>query len=107
MMSEEAHWDYQFDPEKNAWLICERGISFEQIIALIHGGKLIQVWEHPDKARYPSQLLYEIDVDGYVYVVPVAKEGQNAIPKRPSIPAERRRGNTRNEGPNENSGISR
>lgn len=80
-MSEQAHWDYQFDPEKNAWLIRERGISFEQIIALIHGGKLIQILEHPDKARYPSQLLYEIDVGGYVYIVPVAKDGQTLFLK--------------------------
>ena len=69
-------WNYAFDPEKNARLVEERGINFEQIIALIEGGKLIQVLEHPDKAKYPNQLLYEIDVDGYVYVVPVVKEGR-------------------------------
>jgi len=40
-------WDYAFDPEKNAWLIRERGISFEQIIALIEAGHLIRVLEHP------------------------------------------------------------
>ena len=68
--------DYAFDPEKNAWLIRERGISFEQIIALIEGGKLIQVLEHRDKERYPDQLLYAVDVDGYVYVVPVVREGR-------------------------------
>jgi uncharacterized DUF497 family protein len=72
----EEEWDYAFDPEKNAWLIQERGISFEQIIALIEDGKLIQVLEHHDKERYPGQLLYEVDVDGYVYVVPVVREGR-------------------------------
>jgi hypothetical protein len=56
--------------------VLERGISFEQIIALIEGGKLIQVLEHPDKARYPNQLLYEVGVDGYVDVVPVVREGR-------------------------------
>ena len=61
-----------------AWLIQERGISFDRIIALIEGGKLIQVLEHPDKERYPDQLLYEVDVDGYVYVVPVVREGHRA-----------------------------
>jgi hypothetical protein len=58
---------------KNAWLIRERGVSFEQIIALIESGHLIRVLEHPDQGRYPNQLLYEVDVDGYVYVVPVVK----------------------------------
>jgi len=36
-------WEYAFDPDKNAWLIRERGISFEQIIALIESGNLVQV----------------------------------------------------------------
>jgi len=29
----------------------ERGISFEQIIALIEGSKLVQVLEHPNAER--------------------------------------------------------
>jgi hypothetical protein len=73
--------DYAFDPEKNAWLKQERGISFEQIIALIESGKLIQVLEHPDKKRYPNQLLSEIDVECYVHVVPVVKEGRTLFLK--------------------------
>ena len=66
--------DYAFDPQKNAWLIRERGISFEQVIVLIESSKLIQVLEHPNKERYSNQLLYEVDVDGYVHVVPVIRE---------------------------------
>jgi len=58
--------DYAFDPQKNAWLIQERGISFDQIIALIESSKLIQVLEHPNAERYPDQLLY-------VHVVPVVR----------------------------------
>ena len=68
--------DYAFDPQKNAWLIRERGISFEQVIALIEGSKLIRVLEHPNAERYPNQLLYEVDVDGYVYIVPVVRSGR-------------------------------
>jgi len=55
-------WDYAFDPDKNAWLIQERAISFEQIIALINSGHLVQVLEHHDRKRYPHQLLYEVDM---------------------------------------------
>ena len=66
--------EYAFDPDKNAWLIRERGISFEQIIALIESGNLIRVLEHHDRERYPNQLLYEVDVAGYIYVVPVVRE---------------------------------
>ena len=70
-----------------------RGISFEQIIALIESGKLIQVLEHPDKERHPNQLLYEVEVDGYVHVVPVVKEGKTLFLKTiyPSRKATRKR----------------
>lgn len=74
-------WSYAFDSDKNAWLIRERGISFDQIIALIESGKLIQVLEHSDQAKYPDQFLYEVDVGGYVYVVPVVRQGRNLFLK--------------------------
>ncbi len=74
-------WDYCFDPVKNAWLVQERGISFEQIISLIEGGKLLRVLEHPNKKKFPNQVLYEVDVDGYVYVVPVVREGRTLFLK--------------------------
>jgi hypothetical protein len=54
----------------------KRRISFEQIVASIESSKLIQVLEHPNAERYPNQLLYEVDVDGYVHVVPVVREGR-------------------------------
>ena len=95
MSSNEAvgEWDYAFDPEKNARLIQGRGIGFEEIVALIEDGKLIGVLEHPDKVKYPNQLLYEIDVGGYVYVVPVVKEGRVLFLKTiyPSRKATRKR----------------
>ncbi|MGE0643610.1 MAG: DUF4258 domain-containing protein [Nitrospira sp.] len=86
-------WDYAFDSDKNARLIRERGISFEQIIALIESGNLIQVLEHHDRQRYPNQLLYEVDVDGYVYVVPVVREHRTLFLKTiyPSRKATRNR----------------
>jgi hypothetical protein len=87
-------WDYAFDPQKNAWLIRERGISFEQVIALIESSKLVQVLEHPNAERYPNQLLYEVDVDGYVHVVPVIRRGRILFLKTiyPSRKATRRHG---------------
>jgi uncharacterized DUF497 family protein len=90
-------WDYAFESDKNAWLIRERGISFEQIIALIESGNLIQVLEHHDRIRYPNQLLYEVDVDGYIYVVPVVGERQALFLKiiYPSRKATRNRGKGR------------
>ena len=67
-------WNYSFDPKKNDWLVRERGISFEYVIFLIQEGKLLRVLEHPNRAKYPDQLIFEIDVSGYVYIVPVVKK---------------------------------
>jgi hypothetical protein len=84
--------NYAFDPRKNAWLIRERGIGFEHIIVLIESSKLIRVLEHPNVERYPNQFLYEVDVDGYVHVVPVVREGSILLLKTiyPSRKATRR-----------------
>ena len=48
--------------------------------------------EHPNAERYPNQLLYEVDVDGYVNVVPVVSEGRMLFLKTiyPSRKATRR-----------------
>jgi hypothetical protein len=88
---------------KNAWLMRERGVCFEQIIALIEIGKLIQVLEHHDQAKYPKQLLYEVDVDGYVYIVPVARNDRTLF-LRLFIPAAKPRGSAKDV-PDEKSGI--
>lgn len=74
-------YDYHFDPKKNQWLIANRGISFERIIALIADGKLLRVLEHPNRDKYPEQWLYEVDVGGYVYVVPVLRDGTRLVLK--------------------------
>jgi hypothetical protein len=71
----------------------ERGISFEQVVALIESSRLIQVLEHPNAERYPNQLLYEVEVDGYVHVVPGVRGGRILFLKTiyPSRKATRRR----------------
>lgn len=66
--------EFDFSPEKNTALKRERGISFEEIIVLIHEGYLLDVVEHPNKEKYPHQMMYVIDVRGYVFLVPFVRE---------------------------------
>ncbi len=67
---------YDFDPEKNQWLKEERGIGFEEIIALIEEGRIMEVRNHHNPERYPGQRVYVVDGGEYVYLVPhVAKPG--------------------------------
>ena len=73
--------NFAFDPEKDAKLRRERGMGFEDIIALIEAGKLLRVLEHENRDKYPNQWIYEVDVGGYVYVVPVVRDGDTLFLK--------------------------
>lgn len=67
--------EYQYSPEKSVRLKKERGIDFEDVITLIAVGRVMATKEHPNKDRYPHQYIYEIEVGGYVYIVPFVVEG--------------------------------
>jgi uncharacterized DUF497 family protein len=84
--------EFEFDTAKNEWLIQNRGIGFESVIARIAGGGLLRILEHPDPDRYPGQVLYEVDVNGYVHIVPVVRRGRTLVLKTiyPSRKATRR-----------------
>jgi uncharacterized DUF497 family protein len=64
---------FDFDENKNKTLKLERGISFEEIIALIHEGLVVDVVQHPNRQRYPHQHIYVVDVTGYIYLVPFVR----------------------------------
>ncbi len=70
---------YQFSAEKNQQLINERGISFEEIIAALNNGKLLDILEHHNGERYPHQKIYVIDINGYVYLVPYVMKDERTV----------------------------
>lgn len=74
-------WEFEFDADKNRALKWERGISFDEIILLIHEGHLLDVVDHPNQRKYPDQRLYMVDVGGYVYLVPFVTEKNRIILK--------------------------
>jgi uncharacterized DUF497 family protein len=61
---------YAWNPEKNEQLIKERDISFEEIVVNIFLGNEVDVFEHPNRARYPGQKISVVVVEEYVYLVP-------------------------------------
>lgn len=69
---------YNFNIQKNSELKENRGISFEEIIAAINDGYLLDIMEHPNKSKYAQQKIYVIDIDCYVYLVPFV-ENNNEI----------------------------
>ena len=61
---------FNWNEDKNSELKKERGISFEMIIYHIESDRIIDILEHPNKAKYKNQKLYIINIDNYAYVVP-------------------------------------
>ncbi len=77
---------FSWNDEKNAALIQERGISFEEIVFHIEAGDVLDLLEHPNRTRYPDQRLFVVDVEGYAYLVPFV-EDENEVFLKTIIPS--------------------
>lgn len=58
------------DKERDLKADTTRNISFEEIVAAIEGGGLLDDIEHPNSGRYPGQRMLVVFAHGYVYAVP-------------------------------------
>lgn len=65
---------YAWDENKNAKLKNEREICFEDIITAIDEGNLLDVINHSNPTKYPSQKVYVIKINDYVYLVPFVED---------------------------------
>jgi len=59
-----------WDREKNESLKTKRNISFEQIEEKIATGNIIEIFQHPNKEKYPNQTILLLKIDNYIYAVP-------------------------------------
>ena len=67
---------FRWNHEKNEILKQERSISFEEIVLAIESGGLLDELKHPNKDKYPNQLVFVVGLDGYAYLVPYVEEIQ-------------------------------
>jgi len=65
---------FRWGVEKNESLKAIRGVSFESIVVAIESEGLLDIVEHPNKAKYPNQRVLVVSFDGYVYLVPFVEE---------------------------------
>ena len=77
---------YNWNVEKNQWLIQQRGISFERIVFEISMGNEVAVVMHPNQDTYPGQMISLVEVDDYVYLVPFV-EAESEIFLKTIIPS--------------------
>ncbi len=65
---------FRWGAEKNAELMTERGISFEQVVVAVDAGGLVDVLAHPNPKKYPNQRIMVVSWDGYAYLVPFVED---------------------------------
>lgn len=61
---------FDWNTEKNLQLIVQRGLSFERVVSAIEQGGVVDVLEHPNQEQYPGQLIYVVEIDDYLHLVP-------------------------------------
>lgn len=60
--------------QKNALLINKRGVSFEEVIAILENSGPIDVIKHPNVNKYPNQEMYVVEIDSYIYLAPFIRK---------------------------------
>ena len=78
---------FDWNTDKNRQLIEQREISFESIISAIEQGGLLDVLEHPNQDRYPGQLIYVVEIDEYLYLVPFVTQSDGTRFLKTIIPS--------------------
>ena len=78
---------YRSSEAKNGLLRAERGIGFDDVLAAIAAGQLLDVLKHRNAEKYPRQSVFVVEVSRYVYLVPFVEDAdsyflQTIIPSR-------------------------
>ena len=78
---------FEWGTEKNLLLTEQRGISFEAVVSAIEQDGLIDVLEHPNQDRYPGQLIYVVEIEEYIYLVPFVTQADGTRFLKTIIPS--------------------
>ncbi|MGD9299123.1 MAG: BrnT family toxin [Thiohalocapsa sp.] len=75
-----------WNPEKNALLKAQRGVSFEDVVFHIMAGDILDTIDHPNQARYAGQQIHVVAIEGYIYLVPFV-ESEHEVFLKTIIPS--------------------
>ncbi|HSM81528.1 MAG TPA: hypothetical protein VLS96_07575 [Nodosilinea sp.] len=75
-----------WNADKNKQLRAERGIDFDAVALAVKQGQVLDVIEHPNQEKYPSQKIFVIAINQYVYLIPFI-EDEHAIFLKTIIPS--------------------
>jgi uncharacterized DUF497 family protein len=63
----------EWSEEKDKLLKKERGISFNEVAAMIRDGMILDDIKHPSVDKYPNQKMYILNINGYACIVPFVR----------------------------------
>ena len=72
---------YNWNEDKNRLLQAERGVSFEEVIAAIASGAVLDIVEHPNQDRYPNQRIFIVQLRAYAWLVPFTESDKGIFLK--------------------------
>jgi len=70
--------EIRWSEEKNELLKRERGLSFEEVAAILHAHQELDILPHPSR---PNQKTLVVRLRGYVHAVPFVEEGDGIFLK--------------------------
>ena len=82
---------YRYDIKKNAKLIIQRGIGFDEIIAAIDSDDLIETRPHHNQYKYPNQQIMYVECSDEVYMVPYVIEKDGTLFLKTLFPSKKAR----------------
>ena len=80
---------FGWSAEKNRQLTEQRGVSFEGVLSAMEQDGLVDVLEHPNQDRYAGQLIYVVEIDNYLYLVPFVTQPDGTRFLKTIIPSRR------------------
>ena len=78
---------YNWNTEKNEKLKLEREVSFEDVVYHIEKGDELDIYEHPNQAKYPNQMISVVAINNYAYLIPYVEESEDEIFLKTIIPS--------------------
>lgn len=69
-----------WDPNKNAWLKREWGVSFEDVLFFLENEDILDTIDQ-NQGKYKGQKMFVVAIDGYVYLVPYVENEREIILK--------------------------
>jgi uncharacterized DUF497 family protein len=77
---------FAWDEDKNQLLKAERDISFEEVIAAIATGAVLDIIESPNQEKHPGQRMFVVQMRAYAWLVPFA-ESEDEVFLKTIIPS--------------------